>query len=74
MSDFSVYTWGICHASICGPKDATDDEILIAADELHPTGLDWGWKLSDNPTFSGGQPNPCECDADPDRRHWLLDC
>ena len=74
VSDFNVYIWGLVHVSICGPKGAADEQVERAANRLHPTGLEHGWKLSKDPTFSGGQPNPCECDQDPDRRHWLLDC
>lgn len=68
------YSVGICYASACAPWDATPEEIEQAVNLKHPTGLAHGWRISDEPTFSGGEPNPCDCNDNPDRRHWLLSC
>lgn len=74
VSDTLVYAIGIVHVSACAPKDQPRDEVLAAADRTHPTGLDHGWAFSEDDTFSGGEPNPCVCDQDPDRLHYLLVC
>lgn len=73
-ADVTVYAAGLCHASACAPKGTPVAEIERAANSAHPTGLDHGWRKSDNDTFSGGEPNPCACNDDPDRLHWLLEC
>jgi hypothetical protein len=67
----ACYRVGLCHASVCAVADATPEEITRAAG---PTGLDHGWQISEEPTFSGGEPNPCPCNVDPSRQHWLLVC
>lgn len=74
MSDVEVYTFGLVAASVCAPSELPRDEVLAGANAAHPTGLSWGWKFSDEPTFAGGQPNPCQCDQNPDRLHYLLEC
>lgn len=74
MSGTICYAVGIVHLSVC--SDSTDrEEILAQANRTHPTGLDHGWAFSDDATFSGGQPNPCPCNAQPDTHtHYLLAC
>lgn len=74
MSDVTVYTFGLCHCSVCAPKDMPREKVRDAANIKHPTGLDRGWDFDEVPTFSGGQPNPCECDSDAGRMHYLLAC
>jgi hypothetical protein len=70
----TVYRAGLCFASVCAPKDAPIEDVEAAANRSHPTGLDHGWRKADDATFSGGEPNPCPCDSDPERLHWLLSC
>lgn len=69
-----VYNYGLVCASVCAPKDMPVEEVEHEATAQHPTGLAHGWKKSDDDTFSGGEPNPCECNSDSERRHWLLNC
>lgn len=68
------YNVGLCFASVCAPRDASIEEIEAEVDRQHPTGLDHGWRLSREAYFQGGQSNPCTCNDDPTRTHWLLDC
>jgi hypothetical protein len=75
MNEIEFYGVGLVHLSACAPKDATAEQIESAANLRHPTGIESQWKLSDAPTFSGGEPNPCPCEQHPaDRRHVLLVC
>ncbi len=74
MSDGRVYTFGVCYCSACAPADYTREQVEDGANLAHPTGLDHGWKISDDPTFKDGEPNPCTCNDDPFRKHWLLSC
>lgn len=69
-----LYSVGICHASACAPEAMTGDEVADAANGIQPTGLDHGWAISSDETFRSGQPNPCVCNSDAGRRHWLLSC
>jgi hypothetical protein len=69
-----LYRVGPCHASICAPAESTPEQIAGAADVQHPTGLSHGWSLSDDVTFATGEPNPCVCEIDTGRRHYLLVC
>lgn len=69
-----IYRSGLCHCSVCVPKDMVRDEIVSEVNSQHPTGLDHGWSISDEPTFKAGEPNPCRCDQDASRLHYLMVC
>lgn len=69
-----VYTFGLVHCSVCAPKDMRREQVERETDLAHPTGLDHGWKISHEPTFKGGEPNPCQCNDASDRLHYLMDC
>lgn len=68
-----VYTFGLCHCSVCAPKDMAVADVVAAANVQHPTGLDHGWEHSDE-AFATGQQNPCECNTDSQRLHYLMVC
>ena len=73
MRAVSFYSEGLCHASVCAPKDLPTTEIVKWANETRPTGVT-PWEVSDE-AFSTGQPNGCPCNMNPEeRRHWLLVC
>jgi hypothetical protein len=74
MDDVIAYGVGIVYACACAPKDTPIEEVEAAVNEQHPTGLSHGWAKSSDETFSGGQSNPCPCNSDPSRLHWLLSC
>lgn len=73
MSDVIVYTFGVCHCSVCAPAGMKPEDVEADANLAHPTGLDHGWKVSDEPAFKGGEANPCQC-TNPNRKHYLLEC
>lgn len=70
-SPVNVYSFGLCYASVCAPTDMEPEAVIEAVNASHPTGLDHGWKVADEP-FSSGEPNPF--DAGDCGRHWLLVC
>jgi hypothetical protein len=37
-----------------------------------PTGISSRWEISDDETFSGGEPHPAPCPDADGRQHWLL--
>lgn len=67
------YAIGFVSASVCAAGDATVEEVSARLGALHPTGLSWGWQLASE-AFRTGESNPCPCNTDPTRRHWLLTC
>lgn len=69
-----VYTHGLCFMSVCVPRDATVDDVEMAANHINPTGIASMWRKSDD-SFAGGQPNPCPCSRTPaTHMHYLLSC
>lgn len=72
--NLTIYSMGLCCASICASKELTREEIEDGLNLAAPTGITSQWAISDDPTFADGQPNPCQCEADPDRQHWLANC
>lgn len=69
-----VYKVGLMYLSVCHPRGMPLDDVLDQVNREHPTGLDHGWNISTDRTFSGGEPNPCTCNSDQDRMHRLLSC
>jgi hypothetical protein len=48
--------------------------VEAEVNRTHPTGISSPWRLSENETFKGGENNPCVCEHDQTRLHWLLNC
>jgi hypothetical protein len=74
MSDVEIYSSGLCCASVCAPKDMEGDQVADAVNAKRPTGISSRWEISEDKQFKSGEPNPCTCETDPERRHWLLNC
>jgi hypothetical protein len=69
-----VYAIGLVHASVCAPIEMSKEEIATAVNMQEPAGTENGWKIDEHPEFHNGQPNPCECNLDPGKLHWLMVC
>ena len=70
-----IYASGLCHCSVCVPKDMTKEEVAIAVNNKHPTGIQSQWVVSSEDTFIDGTPNGVECICDGEiTRHWLMVC
>ncbi len=76
MSDLDVvvYSCGLVACSACAPGGMAREEVEVAVNRAHPTGIDSDWSVSDDPTFHTGQSNPATCELDSTRKHWLLTC
>lgn len=72
--DIEIYSEGLCALSVCVPNNATREEIERAVNAVHPSGIDSRWKISVDKTFKTGNPNPCDCEHTPTRKHYLLNC
>lgn len=71
--EFTVYAAGIVSASVC--TSLPPEEISVRMNMLYPTGISSNWGLAEEPHFSGGEPNPCQCPDHPDtHKHYLLHC
>ena len=73
-ADVRIYSSGIVACSVCVNKDASIEDIEEEANKQNPTGLSHGWAVSKNRHFSGGETNPCQCENDPSRLHYLMEC
>lgn len=69
---FHAYSVGIVCASVCTTLSV--DEATEQLNREHPTGLDHGWQVSDDPTFASGQPNPTPCERGGEAMHYLFNC
>lgn len=72
MTKIDIYAVGLCSMSICTDKKTTIKEIEEEANASHPTGIKSRWKISGK--FSDKQHNPCACDLDANKLHYLLKC
>lgn len=69
---FEAYSVGICYASVC--TDLPLNEATNRLNAEHMTGIQSQWKPSEDETWANGSPQPCECEDDPTRKHYLFDC
>lgn len=70
-----IYSIGIVTCSVCVPKDATVEQIEKQVNKELPTGINSAWKVSKDTTFKEKErTNPCQCDQDENRLHYLLNC
>lgn len=69
-----IYSYGLCYASACAPAEMGGGDVAEAVNAQMPTGIGSRWNISSDAAFKSGQSNPCECEHDKTRRHWLLDC
>jgi hypothetical protein len=72
--DVIIYSAGIVACSACAPKTMTPDEVTADVNVQLPTGLDHGWSISEDKFFKSGHPNPCQCEDDESRLHYLFNC
>jgi len=69
-----IYANGLCACSACAPGDMDAAQVAAAVNDANPTGIDSRWSVSADPFFRTGEPNPCPCNDDAARQHWLLEC
>ncbi len=66
------YSVGVVYLSACAPVETGGETVASQANIEHPTGVT-PWAVADE-AFRTGEPNPCACDSEAGRRHWLLSC
>lgn len=72
--DIQLYSVGIVTCSACVPKDMSIEDIEKGVNTQLPTGISSRWAISKDKTFRQGKSNPCECDQDSNKKHYLLNC
>lgn len=66
-----VIATGLCYQSVCVPE-AWDHERIL--NNVMPSGTRHGWQISKDHHFHTGETNPCECEQEDGRMHYLLVC
>lgn len=69
--ELEIYSPGIVHCSVC--TNAPPEELITMVNEHNPTGLNHGWRISDDP-FRDGSPNPNQCEDKLGNKHYLIVC
>lgn len=72
MKPVEIYSNGLIYCSACADAELTSEEVAQSVNALNPTGLAEEWVPSPDATFRNGEPNPCACNTDAARKHWLL--
>lgn len=67
-----VYSAGIICCSVC--TDEEPEAMVEKVNQVFPAGETLRWRISEDPCFANGQPNPCVCDQNPNLKHYLLEC
>lgn len=67
-----IYHVGLFYISVCAPKEWDKEKVEEKTNLANLCGTSKGWTVSCDETFASGHTNPCECDIDSTRRHWLL--
>jgi hypothetical protein len=73
-SQIDCYAVGFCYMSVCAPKNFSPDDLELIANLRHPTGIERKWRVSNDREFASGHPNPCQCEGNADKMHYLLEC
>lgn len=74
MGEVHIYSWGLVSCSVCAPKDMPIEEVTSQVNIELPTGISSQWSNSEDTHFAQGQTNPCVCESNPDRLHYLFTC
>ena len=73
MKNITIYANGFCYCSVCADKDLGIEAILEYVNAHSPTGIESQWELAEE-NFKDGTINPCQCNTDKNRKHYLLNC
>jgi len=68
-----IYSSGICHCSVCVPKDMDKETIEQKVNSENMTGIQSQWEISEE-NFASGASNPCPCEDNGTRQHYLMVC
>jgi hypothetical protein len=69
---FFMYRYGLSHCSVC--TTLSDEDATDRLNTDNSTGISSPWAISEDKTFSGGEPHPCPCPDVKGARHVLFVC
>lgn len=70
----TIYSKGLVAMSVCAGNEVTREELTTFINKEHPTGLEHGWTIVDEP-FADGTANPHPCENSPTTNsHYLFTC
>lgn len=72
--DVVIYGSGLVACSVCAPAEMDPLKVEERVNQIHPTGIVSPWSVSSDEHFNSGQPNPCECEKESGRLHYLMEC
>jgi hypothetical protein len=70
MKKVDIYSNGPMYCSACADSSLSKDEVEAEVNLYNPSGVR-PWEISKEP-FRGGRSNPCKCEEDNTRLHYLL--
>ena len=73
-ASIEIYATGICYLSVCALSSLARSEVESLVNSASPSGIATPWGISEYETFANGTAIPHQCEHDPARQHWLLDC
>lgn len=73
LAKFDILSIGLCYMTVCTNVESPIDIEKLANAE-HPSGVSSPWRLSTDKNFATGHTNPCACEHDGGRKHYLLSC
>ena len=73
-TSIEIYAEGLCHLSVCALASLARSEVESLVNNASPSGVNSPWTISKDENFLDGTTIPHQCEDDPSRQHWLLDC
>jgi len=74
MKEVEIYSRGIVSCSVCAINELSVEQVTQQVNIDSPTGIQSNWELAEDTHFKEGKTNPCECENDPNRKHYLFHC
>lgn len=73
MSRVTIYSSGMCCCSVCADVAVSIEAITEAVNRDNPSGTKNGWSLAKR-DFALGDKNPCACNEQKGKLHYLFSC
>ncbi len=65
----------LLYKGVCAPKSWTPEQVEAEATRRDPPGTSANrWEVTEVNPDIGLDHNPCQCNDDPTRHHWVLNC
>lgn len=68
-----IYKEHMLCLAVCAPKEMSKEELTKMVNDLNRSGTSAGWVVPDGKEFQGHE-NPCVCEKDSTRLHYVMVC